>query len=112
MENESQSEQGGVERKMAVAQLLQIKYILAGILALIIFGRDKDWEVNLITVAGAFWFVYSVENLFAWTAGSASRLASIHRRRKAAAAESDRRMRKILKDLGRAEEQVGCFNRE
>jgi hypothetical protein len=106
MEHESQAEQGGVERKMAVAQLLQIKYILAGILALILFGRDKDWEVNLITIAVTFWFVYSVETFCAWISGSASRLASILRRRKAATAESERRMRQLLKDLEQAEEQA------
>lgn len=112
MADESQSERGGDERKMTVAQLLQIKYIFAGILALIIFGRDQDWEVNLFTVAGAFWFVYSVETFFAWTAGSVSRLASIRRRRKTAAAESDRRMREILKDLEHAEKQVGRGNNQ
>lgn len=106
MEKESQSEHGGIERKMTVAQLLQIKYLLAGILGLIVFGRDRDWAVNLMTIALTFWFVYSVETLCAWLPGSASRLASIHRRRKTAAAESDRRMRQLLNDLEQEEAQV------
>lgn len=111
MEHESQSEQGGVERRMAVAQMVQIKYILAGILALIIFGRDKDSGVNLITVVTAFGFVYSVETFFARTAGSVSRLASIRRRRKTAAAESERRMRQLMNDLLEAERQAEGVNK-
>jgi hypothetical protein len=74
MEKESQAEHGGIERKMAVTQLLQIKYLLAGILGLIVVGRDRDWEVNLGTIALTFWLVYSVETFYAWIPGSASRL--------------------------------------
>jgi hypothetical protein len=112
MEKESQAEHGGIERKMAVTQLLQIKYLLAGILGLIVVGRDRDWEVNLGTIALTFWLVYSVETFCAWIPGSASRLASIHRRRKTAAAESDQRMRQVLQDLEPAKRKIRTDNSE
>ncbi len=92
--------------KKAVAQLVQIKYILAGMLGLAVFGRSGDLNTNLLTVAATLSFVYSVETTCAWIPGSVSRLASIHRRRKAAAAESNQRMRQLLRELEEAEQEI------
>ncbi len=106
MENESRSASNSDESKRTVTQLVQIKYILAGILGLAVFGRSGDLNTNLLTVATTLSFVYSVETTCACIPGTVSRLASIHRRRKAAAAESERRMRRLMKDLEEAEQQV------
>jgi len=106
MDEPSQREQDSDGGKKAVTQLVQIKYILAGILGLAVFGRSGDLNTNLLTVAATLSFVYSVETSCAWIPGSVSRLASIHRRRKAAAVESAQRMRQLLKELKEAERQV------
>lgn len=106
MDNHSQPEPDSDGGKKAVTQLVQIKYILAGMLGLAVFGRSGDLNTNLLTVAATLSFVYSVETTCACIPGTASRLASIHRRRKAAAAESNQRMRKLLRELEEAEQQV------
>jgi hypothetical protein len=106
MDEPSQREPDSDGGKKAVTQLVQIKYILAGMLGLAVFGRSGDLNTNLVTVATTLSFVYSVETSCAWIPGSVSRLATIHRRRKAAAAESNRRMRKLLRELEEAEQQV------
>ena len=106
MDEQSQSKPDSDGGKKAVTQLVQIKYILAGILGLAVFGRSGDLNTNLLTVAATLGFVYSVETSCAWIPGSVSRLASIHRRRKAAAAESAQRMRKLLRELEEVEQQV------
>lgn len=99
MEREPRSEQGGVERKMAGAQL----YILAGILALAVTGPTGDWTANLTIIAVTFSVIYSIDHFCAWFPISVSRLASIQRRRKASTAESERRMGRLMKDLKQAE---------
>ena len=106
MESPSQGERGSDGGKKAVTQLVQIKYILAGMLGLAVFGRSGDLNTNLLTVAATLLFVYTVESSFAQLSASASRLVSIRRRRKAAAAESNQRMRKLLRELEDAEQQV------
>ncbi|MBL7648595.1 MAG: hypothetical protein JNK74_20660 [Candidatus Hydrogenedentes bacterium] len=106
MDKQSLREPDSDGGKRAVTQLVQIKYILTGILGLAVFGRSGDLNTNLFAVAATLSFVYSVETTCAWIPGTASRLASIHRRRKAAAAESAQRMRKLLRELEEAERQV------
>lgn len=106
MDKISQPEPDSDGDKKVVTQLVQIKYILAGLLGLAAFGRSGDLNTNLLTVAVTPLFVYSAETACAWIPGTASRLASIHRRRKAAAAESNRKMRKLLRELEEAEQQV------
>ena len=106
MDEQSQSKPDSDGGKKAVTQLVQIKYILAGMLGLAVFGRSGDLNTNLLALAATLSFVYSVETSCAWIPGFVSRLASIHRRRKAAAAESAQRMRKLLRELEEAEQQV------
>jgi hypothetical protein len=106
MDEQSQRVPDSDGGKRAVTQLVQIKYILAGILGLAVFGRSGDLNTNLVTVAATLSFVYSIETSCAWIPGSVSRLASIHRRRKAAAVESAQRMRKLLRELEEAEQEI------
>lgn len=106
MENESRPASNSDEGKRTVTQLVQIKYILAGMLGLAVFGRSGDLNTNLLAVAATLSFVYSVETTCACIPGSVSRLASFHRRRKAAAAESNQRMRKLLRELEEAEQEI------
>lgn len=106
MEEQSPPKPGSDGGNKAVTQLVQIKYILAGILGLAVFGRSGDLNTNLLTVAATLSFVYSVETTCACIPGVAKRLVSIHRSRKAAAVESNQRMRKLLRELEEAEQQV------
>jgi len=90
----------------SLAQLVQIKYLLAGILAVAVMGRAGDWETNVNAVLTTFVAIYVLETAFFRLPGSISRLATISKRRTAAKAASERRLRRIQRDLERAEAAV------
>lgn len=106
MDEQSQSKPGSDGGNQTVTQLVQIKYLLAGILALLVIGRFEDWEMNANTVIATFCLVYSLETAWFWLPGSVSRLASIRNRRRAAKAESEARLRRLMRELEESERRV------
>lgn len=103
MDEQSPPKPGSDGGNQTVTQLVQIKYLLAGILALIVVGRFEDWGTNALTVVVSFSLVYSLETAWFWLPGSVSRLASIRSRRRAAKAESEARLRRLMRELEEAE---------
>lgn len=92
--------------------MTQIKYLLTGILALAVFGYTSDWETNLTILLATFSSVYTIETLCTWMPETIGRLISDRRRSKAAAAERERRLRLLWRDLERAEEEAGMKCKE
>lgn len=103
MDEQSKSKPGSDGGNKVVTQLVQIKYLLAGILALVVIGRFEDWGTNALTVFVTIWLVWSLETAWFWLPGSVSRLASIRSRRRAAKAESEARLRRLMRELEEAE---------
>lgn len=107
MDHHQQHDRENEYRRICARQLTWVKYLLAGILALAVFGYAGDWDTNLTIHLATFSFVYTVETLCTWTPKTIGRLASVRRRSKAAAAERERRLQHLWRDLERAEVEAG-----
>jgi len=94
------------ELKGIRVQLVQIKYILAGLLGFAIFGRSGDIFSDLTTLAVALFSVYTVEGAWTMIHTSTVKLCDYFKRRKAAVAWSEIRMREILAEVEELEREA------
>jgi hypothetical protein len=106
MKSEEHNEPGQNELKGIRIQLVQIKYILAGLLGFAIFGRSGDIFTDLTTLAVTLASVYSVEGTWTMIRTSTVKLGNYFKRRKAAVAWSEIRMREILAEVEELEKDA------
>lgn len=94
------------ELRLIRIQLLQIKYIMAGLLGFAIFGRSGDVFSDLTTLGVTLLSVYSVESAGTMISTNTAKLGEYFKRRKAAVAWSEIRMREILAEVEELEQEA------
>lgn len=94
--------------KQIRVQLVWIKYIMAGILGLALFGRTGSISLDLTILGVTLMCVNSVETGWTMFGTSTVKLGDYFKRRKAAAALSEARMKELMAEVEALERQLSA----